>query len=249
MKTAEADRPRWVTLTLVGTVLGSVASLLSIVVYFGLTPPWVKPTGSPTGPAPTTQAPPTTHIPPTTLTPPTPAPTTGPPPETVPPTVPPTVPAPFQPVRDARGWSAADYALFNTLARSVFPSCYVGQTRETADMPAALNCATATAGPDLQPLVMQFSRQEPLEAYLETVRSRTDNAGECSAGEAYVGRWHRGGSDETVGALVCGWDDDGYYRITWAYDSHDIVAVASSRTSSAIWEWWKANCGQVIYLG
>lgn len=121
----------------------------------------------------------------------------------------------------------------------VFTSCEPRRNLNLAvDTVAALDCATATAGPSTKPLVIQFADASNMSDFYSKERQGVDWNGNCAQGQEYFGTWH-GGDGNVAGKSVCT-QGSSRFRIYWGHDRENIGIIAEGGNAFLLFQWWSA---------
>jgi actin-like ATPase involved in cell morphogenesis len=112
----------------------------------------------------------------------------------------------------------------------------------TAGVEAAISCNSSGAVLDKQVGVIQFDDNDSMNAYMDGEFTRAVHEGQCSEGNPFKGTWNTDGVVQ--GRMACYWmtiDGDDYFKVTWSFVDHSIVAAVYDQSATTAGEWWSSN--------
>lgn len=134
-------------------------------------------------------------------------------------------------------FSQQEANLLATLNKSEFEKCSAKPDKENTEIVAALNCNAVRPGPDRRPFIVRVSDPAALSRLADREAAALNGYGDCSRGEDFKGTWSN--KLGTVrGTMVCATNEEGYFRIWWAFDTTNIYMVAEAKDSAALYHWW-----------
>lgn len=137
------------------------------------------------------------------------------------------------------GPTAGQIALASAVKTTVAKDCQPNPAAEaaTGQVTAAINCATVDTGLTRTPLLMQFASATAMNTWVDGLNAPTTNA-DCTDGEGR-GIWYH--DDVRMGSLICQPQPDGVFRIIWAFEGRNVVAIADGADAATTYAWWENN--------
>jgi hypothetical protein len=166
-------------------------------------------------------------------------------------------PAPGQVATTAppSGLSPGEAALWSSLRMGgVAPDTCASYPLAESDVPgvvAAISCRLQDSSLDQPIWYRKFANAATMNGYM-TMRANEINTvhGSCQAGQEADEHWKSGGT--SMGRLVCVYEPANglnYYKIAWASDDTDTVAIIKSEQPATLWNWWSRYGGRQFGTG
>ncbi len=137
------------------------------------------------------------------------------------------------------GPTAAQIALAGLVKTSVAKDCVPNTAAETTtpQVTAAINCVPVATGLTRNPLLMQFTSATAMNAWVDGLNTPTTSA-DCAEGKGR-GTWYH--DDVRMGSLICQPQQDGIFRIIWAFEGRNVIAIADGADAATTYTWWQNN--------
>lgn len=157
---------------------------------------------------------------------------------------------PSRPTGPPSGLDSAQAALWSSLRmsgvdRDACRSYPLGES-DVPGVVASISCPIQGDSFDQPIWFRKFADAASMDGYMAMRANQiTTGRGSCASGQEADTRWRTDGVSR--GRIVCLYEPAGgvnYYKIAWASDATDTVAIIKNAQPAAVWNWWHAYCSQ-----